>query len=472
MRARVPLSALILSILAAPLTGQPLADRIAGVRDGTIRMSFATRSLVCGNGEFIGFDLPDAFHTYTIWRDGYSVNVNQDVRPACQTGPLRLVVERSGGRVTDLRAAVGVAWRPSATAVDLGMVSAPAAAEWLVDLAEQGNGDVARIALLAAAAADSTPLTDRVLGLARNQRLTADTRVRAMRWAGVVGATEGRTADVDAAFRAMAADDAEPVAVRERAIRELSGTPRNRAHLRSLYGQIRETGLRERILREVAAGGGDAEATWLRQVALDGSAPLALRERAIRLLGDDLGRTADVRALYAELTDRALRERALRVAADRDVSGTRDWIRRVAEDREEDSLLRERAVRLLAEQEDLAYLRALYPRLELLGLRERVIRLVAERDDAAAAAWLRDIVLDDGEQSELRDRAARSLDEAGVASQELATLYDRVTSRAVRSRLIRVLADRRDQVAAEKLAAIATGDPDAGLRREAERRQR
>jgi hypothetical protein len=69
----------------------------------------------------------------------------------------------------------------------------------------------------------------------------------------------------------------------------------------------------------------------------------------------------------------------------------------------------------------------------------------------------------------MRDRAVRSLAERGAPSSELAGLYDRVASTAVKQRLIRILADRRDDAAREKLASIAEGDADPGLRRSAER---
>jgi DNA-binding transcriptional regulator YbjK len=207
-------------------------------------------------------------------------------------------------------------------------------------------------------------------------------------------------------------------------------------------------------------------------VASERGESLTLRERAIRVLGEELNRPQEVRALYARLAEPALRERALRVAVEQGGTAELAWVREVAEDPGEGGGVRDRAIRLLAERGEMAHLRALYPKLDRLDLRERVIRSVAERHDAEAAAWLADIVLDDREQSALRDRAVRSLADAGTPSAELAALYDRVGSSAVKQRLIRVLADRRDDAAARKLAAIAAGDPDAALRREAERRRR
>jgi DNA-binding transcriptional regulator YbjK len=469
---RVTLIALAGTGFATPAVGQSLSDRISQVRAGTVRLSFATRGIVCGDGQFIGFDLPEAFYLYSNWNDGYSVNVMQDVKPDCRGGPLRLVVVKSGGRVTELRGAVGVSWRASETAVDLGTVGAAEAAEWLVGLAESDDDAVARTALLAAAAADSAHITGRVLALLQNRRLASAVRQRAIRWAAVIGGAEGRGDEVDQALRAVAADQAEPLALRERAVRDLRPTTANREYLRSLYQRVADATLRERILREVGSAGGEDEVAWVRGVALDAGQPVALRERAIRVLAEELDRPGEARALYPRLDRPALRERALRMAVEQGGTAEEAWAREVAEDRREDLTLRDRAIRLLAERGRGTVLRELYPRLERVELRERVVRSIAERNDAEAAAWLSGLVLDEREQPALRDRAVRELAERGAPSGELATLYDRVTSTAVKQRLIRLFAERRDAAAAEKLADIAGTDPDPALRSEAARRRK
>jgi hypothetical protein len=457
---------------ASPAVGQSLSDRISSVRNGTVRLSFATRDVVCGNEQFVGFDLPEAFYQYSAWNRGYSVNVLRDVTPECRGGPLRLVVVKREGRVTELRAAVGVAWRPSETAVDLGSVPAPAAAEWLVGMAESADDDVARVAWLAMAAADSARITTRVLDLIRNPGVATAVREQAIRWSPVIGGAEGRGDEVDRTLREIAADAGQPASVRERAVRDLRPTPENRAHLRALYRRIDGEALRERILREVGSEGGPDEVAWMREVALDGREPVALRERAIRVLAEELDRPDEARALYPRLDQPALRERVLRAVSERGGESEDAWVRTVAEDRGEDLALRDRAIRLLGERGQVGYLRTLYPRLDRVELRERVVRSVAERNDEEAAAWLEQIVLDEREHSALRDRAVRSLAEQGRSSAALAALYDRVTSTALKQRLIRLFSERRDDAAAEKLARIAAGDPDPGLRSEAARRRK
>jgi hypothetical protein len=465
---RIPLLGCL--ALATSLHAQSLSDRIEQVRTGTVRLSYATRASVCGDGQFIGFDLPEAFYMYSHWNDGYSVNVLQDIKPECRGGPLRLVVVKSAGQVVELRAAVGVTWRASETPVDLGTVGAAEAATWLVDLAESSSDGVARVALLAAAAADSARITVRVIALIRNPRLSATVRERAIRWSAIIGGSEGRGDEVDQALRSIAADESEPAGLRERALRDLRPTPANRAWLRSVYPRVRETALRERIIREVGAEGGDDEVAWVRGVALDTREAVGIRERAIRVLGEELDRAGEARALYPRLDQPALRERALRVAVEHGGTAEDAWVREVAENAKEDLALRDRAIRLLAESGQAEYLREVYPRLERVELKERVIRSIAERGDAGSAEWLKGIVLDEREADALRDRAVRTLAERGASSAELARVYDDVASLPVKQRLIRVLADRRDAAAADKLAAIAAGDPDPNLRREATRR--
>lgn len=84
--------------------------------------------------------------------------------------------------------------------------------------------------------------------------------------------------------------------------------------------------------------------------------------------------------------------------------------------------------------------------------------------------WLRTIARDTKESSGLRDRAVRSLAEAGAATSELVSLYDAVPDRTVRDRIVSLLAERGDRAARDKLRSIATDDPDEDLRRRATRK--
>jgi HEAT repeat protein len=80
------------------------------------------------------------------------------------------------------------------------------------------------------------------------------------------------------------------------------------------------------------------------------------------------------------------------------------------------------------------------------------------------------VALKESEQRELRDRAIRSLSEAGVSTAELAKLYDGMDESTLRDRLIRLFAERGDKAGVEKLIDIAKNDSNTELRRRAIRK--
>ena len=156
--------------------------------------------------------------------------------------------------------------------------------------------------------------------------------------------------------------------------------------------------------------------------------------------------------------------------AEVDDAESRRWLREIVERRTESSTIRDRAIRSLAEQGEVSYLRSAYRNLEDESLRERVMRSVAESGGEGTTTWLRAIVRDSKESSTLRERAVRLLGESGATTADLVALYDSVPDRTVRERLVTVLAERGDRAARDKLRSIATDDPDEDLRRRATRK--
>jgi HEAT repeat protein len=287
---------------------------------------------------------------------------------------------------------------------------------------------------------DSARIAERMIAMARDRNLPAALRTSAMRWLRGPAEREGRAAAADRALRDVAGDASEPTELREQALRRL--------------GESRA----------------DGNASWLREMVLDRAQSLVIRERALRVLGEELDRPDLVRQLYPQLDHVTLEERAVRVVGERRGADAADWLRQTAEDRDGHEAVRERAIRVLGERGEMAYLRALYPRLDRMGLRERVIRVAAESGRNDAHEWLERIVLDGGEQQPLRERAVRELAERGVATTELVRLYDRADNLEVRARLIRIFAERGDRAAMDKLAAIVRDDTHPSLRRDAQRR--
>ena len=227
--------------------------------------------------------------------------------------------------------------------------------------------------------------------------------------------------------------------------------------------------LQERIVRVVAENGTKDDIDWIRGVALDTTERTSIRERAVRELADESNSRA-LRELYDKLDEPSLKERVIRVMADIGDSESKRWLRDIVSKGTESVALRERAIRSLAEQGDIAYLRSAYGSLNDETLKERVVRSVAEAGGADAVAWLAGIVKDPKESSSVRDRAVRSLAEAGASTAQLVSLYDSVPDHTVRERLVSVLAERGDRAARDKLRTIATNDPDEDLRQRAVRK--
>ncbi len=193
-----------LALIAAPaLVGQSLASKIDRVKDGTVRLSFAAREGVCGNGRSIS--------THSGNRGEWEHD--------CESGPVRVVVDRSGGRSTGLRSYVGGQWRGTATE-DLGVVDAKEASDWLFGLAVKNEG-ASEDAIFPATLAEGVESWPALLRVARHDRVSQKTRRNAIFWLGQaagVAATKGLDSIVQ--------DDNGDRGVRESAIFALSQRPR------------------------------------------------------------------------------------------------------------------------------------------------------------------------------------------------------------------------------------------------------
>ena len=521
---------LVVTAVTCPLDAQDLADRVNAARGDIVRLSFPTRPEICGDGQSIGEMTVDGFTTHTFWSGGYSIQNHEFWQPECRTGPMRLVVEKENGRIQELRVAVGVDWLPDARGPDLGTFAGVEVATWLLDAAAAGE-DVGSVAFLAANAAQDAPIANRLIEMARDGALDTDVRERAIRWINPAAEREEMPGQADRVLRELVLASGENVDVRERAIRSLRETNENDAWLREQYPRITGTQLKERVIRRVGASSSEANATWLRSVVLNANERLELRERALRMIGDEAGRHDEIRSLYDLLDHTDLKERAVRMVGDEGSPEDMRWIRQVATDANEPSKIRDRAIRVLGEDADLATMQQLYRDTQGRALKERVLRMVGEQHTADAAAWLEQVATDRDEATELRDRAIRLLGEyestavrdlferldsddlrdralrltaerkdggtsewlkdiatstqysnqvrdralrllaeRAIATIEIAAIYDDITGTDLRRRVIRLLAERDDDAAVEKLRAIAETDPSSDLRRYAARR--
>lgn len=145
---------------AAPAAGQSIAQRVAAVHDGKVRVTYAARAGVCGNGHNISTSRND-----DEWESD------------CEPGPVRVVLTLASGKVVDVDTYVGGRWRPDAPGVDLGTVGAAAAANYLLDLQAKG-------AIFPATLADSVTVWPRLLTIARDDDAPRDVRHDAVFWLG------------------------------------------------------------------------------------------------------------------------------------------------------------------------------------------------------------------------------------------------------------------------------------------------
>jgi len=156
-----------LAPLPAPAFAQPLAGRMR-VREGKVRLSYATRPGVCGVGQNI-----------------HVVHSSDDWEAECEPGPARLVLRWHQGTLADVDTYVGGQWREAGeVAVDLGMVPAADAANALLDLAVEVPGGVGDNLIFAATLADSVEVWPRLITIARDDGVARGTRKGAVFWLG------------------------------------------------------------------------------------------------------------------------------------------------------------------------------------------------------------------------------------------------------------------------------------------------
>jgi hypothetical protein len=188
------LAAALVFTSAAAASAQDIAGRVRDVRNGTVRLTFAAKLGVCGDGEsFISTrGWSDDGDSRTIFRDGhgsYSITTGsgngQDWRK-CEEGPVRVALEVDNGAVIDVRTFVGKAWRADEPAMT---VSARSAVDYLFGVAERGSNRAAKRAFTPIILADSVNPDPQFLRMAKNKSVARETRKSAIFWAG-----QGRSA--------------------------------------------------------------------------------------------------------------------------------------------------------------------------------------------------------------------------------------------------------------------------------------
>jgi hypothetical protein len=203
----------------AAARAQSLAERVARVGDGTVRLSFALRPGVCGYGNTI----IHSSSSRTSWGDAGSTR-SRDLEwdRQCDEGPGRLVLDVRDREVTGLRFYVGGRWRAGEDVTDLGTVPARAVADLLTGLAERGSGRPAREAIFPATLVDSATVWPALLRVAKSESRPQETRRQAVFW---LGQAAGDVATRE--LSGLVSDDGVDREVRKQAVFALSQRPRD-----------------------------------------------------------------------------------------------------------------------------------------------------------------------------------------------------------------------------------------------------
>ena len=200
--------AMILMLTVSTLTAQSIARRVERAWDGTVRMSFASRADVCGNGRN-NISTGSSRGNWGKSRDEWEYE--------CEHGPVRVAMDVSGGRITAVRTYVGGRWKAAGDIVDLGTVGDAEAVDFLLDHAARGSGSGARDAVFPATLADSVVVWPRLLAIARD-----DTRERGVRTQSVFWVSQAAGEKATEGLAQVVGDAAEDREVRLQAVFAIS----------------------------------------------------------------------------------------------------------------------------------------------------------------------------------------------------------------------------------------------------------
>lgn len=201
---------------------QGIASKVARVANGSVRMSFTAKPGICGSGNSIWHD---GGRGRTTWGNDRNRSRDVEYEIDCSSGPGRIVLDRRNGEITDLRFYVGGRWRTARPdVVDLGMVPAREAADYLVAVARTERGTIGEKAIFPATIADSADIWPAFLEIARDSDVPRGARNQSVFWLGQA-AGDAATANL----KDIVIDNSVDREVRESAVFALSQRPREEA---------------------------------------------------------------------------------------------------------------------------------------------------------------------------------------------------------------------------------------------------
>ena len=345
----------LLALAPSTLLAQSIARQIDRVRDGTVHLTYASRPGLCGDGR----ETIRSGSSFIVLPDMYGRGTSD--MEVCFAGPVRVAMARSNGETISYRVHVGGRWSAGDDATDLGVVSAPEAARYLLDAATSANGRNSVYALAAAVFADSIDLVPDLARIARDERLRRELRQRAVFW---IGTYDDETAN--RTLHAIASESRLDDEIRGSAIIALGRDDISNddvAWLRSLYPNVSEK-LRDNIFLAVSRSDSPPASRWLSSVVTDDRETEHAREQAMFWLGQGRSPTEDLVRLYDRLSSVSLRKHYTFVLSQRRDRAALDKLIDVAE-HDPDRDVKHQALFWLGQSKDpraLAYIRDLVTR--------------------------------------------------------------------------------------------------------------
>lgn len=383
--------------------GQSLASRVAAAGQGEVRMTFATRASVCGDGRNV-VAVGDVFTMYpSIESHGRWSHAN------CVAGAARVALQVAGAAIETVRTHVGGAWEAAIGRVtDLGVVSAASAAEYFLDVAEKSAGRVTRNAMLAAVIADSADIAPRLLSIAQRLTAPAETRRQSINWLGVFG-----DASIVPSLAALArSTDDEKRSVGEAALLALSQVA-DGAGIPALIELARtgaSTRLRGKAVFWLGQSGDTRGRREVRAIAGDDTVASEVRAKAVFALGQGDATTADdfhfLRDLFARVDNAAIRNQILMAISQGDAADAGRWLLSVARDENTPVESRKKAIFWAGQSSatSTADVGRAYDAIVNESVKEHTIFVLSQRDDKAATDKLLAIV-HGRDSAELRKKA-------------------------------------------------------------------
>jgi HEAT repeat protein len=389
--------------------GSSIARRVAAAPDGEVRLTYATRSNVCGDGrDGVSIGRSMYFATNIESYGGWS-------NMQCERGPARVTLTVDGHKVVGVRTRVAGTWLAASRDVtDLGTVPAAEAAAYFLSIVPALDGMTRRDnPMLAAAVADSANVAPDMLRIGRTTSLSRETRKRAVHWSGMLG---------DASM-----------------VPPLVELARSNGGAGSTDDMGPGNGIEGAATAALSMIPNDAGVPALTELARGGSE--SVRKAAVFWLGQ------------------------------RDDEKSRAVVRSVATNERETIAVRKSAIFALGQGEstkaDEAFLESLFDRLDSDRLKEQVLFSVSQRSSRDGTAWLLAKARDTQQPIEVRRKAVFWAGQGHASVSDIKSLYATVSEQRLREHVIFVLSQRDEEAATNALIEIARTDADREMRKKA-----